>query len=76
VSVLKGHTAAVWAVLSLPSGDILTASADKTIKIWRDYKCIKTLTKHTDCVRGLALVPSVGFLSCGNDGYVCTLLFL
>ncbi|KYQ91773.1 hypothetical protein DLAC_07565 [Tieghemostelium lacteum] len=82
VSTLTGHEAAVWSVLSLPNGDIVSASADKTIKIWRKdannakvWKVYKTLTEHKDCVRGLALVPELGFLSCANDGLLMVWTF-
>lgn len=30
-------------------------------------RCIKTLKHHKDCVRGLALLPGIGFVSCAND---------
>eukprot|EP01133_Synstelium_polycarpum_P005625 gene5625-6489_t len=78
VAVLEKHQAAVWGVLGLPNGDIVTASADKLILIWRlvegekhKYAVYKTLTRHTDCVRGLALVPEIGgFVSCGNDSLI------
>jgi len=49
---------------------LLTASADKTIAMWKDGKKIKTITGHEDCVRSLALLPGIGFVSCGNDGAV------
>jgi WD40 repeat protein len=71
VQELKGHEHAVWSVLGLPNGDIATASADSTIKIWRgtvgSMQCIKTMKSHKDCVRGLALIPGIGFVSCAND---------
>ncbi len=71
VQVLSGHEHTVWAVLGLPNGDVVTGSADSTIKIWHgppgEMKCIKTLKHHRDCVRGLALLPDIGFVSCSND---------
>ena len=69
-AVLTGHEQAVWGVLCLDDGAILTASADKTIKRWRDGACEYTFQGHTDCVRALALVPGIGFLSTGNDGVI------
>src|ERR1700761_7053116 len=30
-------------------------------------RCVRTIKAHNDCVRGLALVPDVGFVSCAND---------
>jgi len=42
-------------------------SADKTVKLWRQNKAVKTFTGHNDAVRGLALVTDIGFASCSND---------
>ena len=46
------------------------ASADKTIKYWVQHKAMRTYEGHRDAVRGLALVPHVGFASCSNDRFV------
>lgn len=46
------------------------ASADKSIKLWHEHKQVRTYTGHTDAVRGLALVPDIGFASCANDRWV------
>ncbi|KAI8869965.1 PFU-domain-containing protein [Ramicandelaber brevisporus] len=46
---------------------LATASADKTIRLWRGGKCERILTGHTDVVRSLTRVPGVGFASCSND---------
>ncbi|XP_047985835.1 phospholipase A-2-activating protein isoform X2 [Leguminivora glycinivorella] len=68
---LKGHQAAVWAVVELGNGTYATASADKTIKLWKkDGSLITTLTGHTDCVRGLAVAGPDSFLSCSNDASI------
>lgn len=57
----------MWAVLGVDEDKTLTGSADKTIKLWEQHKCIATFTGHADAVRGLALVPDIGFASCSND---------
>lgn len=44
-----------------------TGSADKTIKLWQQHKLLQTFNGHTDAVRGLALLPDIGFASCSND---------
>ncbi|XP_061619717.1 phospholipase A-2-activating protein isoform X2 [Phyllopteryx taeniolatus] len=42
---LQGHSAAVWAVAMLPEqGLMLSASADKTIKLWKAGQCERTFT--------------------------------
>ncbi|KAF9168456.1 hypothetical protein DFQ26_007587 [Actinomortierella ambigua] len=70
VQTLEGHTQAIWGVIELEHNIVVTASADKTIGMWKDGKKFKTLTGHDDCVRSLALLPGIGFVSCGNDGAV------
>jgi phospholipase A-2-activating protein len=41
----SGHHGAVWSAIQLPSGDIVTGSADKTIKLWKkDGQIQHTLT--------------------------------
>ena len=40
--LLKGHQGPLWAVTQLPSGDVLTASADHTILQWQHGK-VRTL---------------------------------
>ncbi|KAF9916886.1 hypothetical protein BX616_002534 [Lobosporangium transversale] len=70
VHTLEGHAQAIWGVLELEHNVVVTASADKTIAMWKDGKKIKTITGHEDCVRALALLPGIGFVSCGNDGAV------
>ncbi|KAF9409483.1 hypothetical protein HW555_011158 [Spodoptera exigua] len=68
---LKGHQAAVWAAVELFNDTYATASADKTIKLWKkDGSIISTLTGHTDCVRDLAVANPETFLSCSNDASI------
>ena len=49
---------------------MLTASADRTVKLWRGEACVRTFSGHTDAVRTLACLPGLGFLSGSNDGTV------
>ena len=44
-------------------------SADRTIKMWKAGACQMTFTGHSDCVRGLAVLSALEFLSCSNDRY-------
>lgn len=71
-TTFSGHTAAVWSVLQLHNGNIVTASADKGIKIWsQDGQVLKNLQGHTDCVRGLADFPELArFVSVANDASI------
>lgn len=69
---LSGHQGTVWSAIQLSSGDIVTGSADKTIRVWDEGgRFQRTLTGHTDCVRGLAATSGSEFLSCANDATIC-----
>ncbi|GAV07214.1 hypothetical protein RvY_17083 [Ramazzottius varieornatus] len=77
IATLEGHAMAVWAVefvfSSTADGDVLlaTGSADKTVKIWNiSGKLIKTLSGHSDVVRGLVSLRSNEVLSCANDATI------
>lgn len=69
---LTGHVHAVWSVAFVARSFILTGGADKTIKRWciADGSFVMTYEGHQDCVRGLAVVNGLQFLSCSNDGTV------
>ena len=60
----------MWSVLPLDDGRVLTASADRTIKLWEGESCVQSYTGHEDVVRDLALLPGVGFVSASNDGTI------
>lgn len=74
VATLKGHEQSVWAVLAVDHDRVLTASADKTIRLWsisNPNKPLAVFGGHTDAVRGLTLLQGgESFASCGNDGNV------
>mmetsp|Transcript_40977 Transcript_40977/g.162226 ORF Transcript_40977/g.162226 Transcript_40977/m.162226 type:complete len:806 (-) Transcript_40977:1084-3501(-) len=67
--VFRGHEAAVWDAMGC-AGRIITASADKSIKLWdkANGTLLTTLAGHTDVVRNLAPAPEDGFFSVSNDG--------
>jgi phospholipase A-2-activating protein len=80
-TIADAHGSSVLALLALPDSDgFLSGSADKTIKRWdighttdsggnasSSLTPSKTITGHADTVRGLALMPNVGFLSASHD---------
>ena len=49
---------------------MVTASADKLIKLWKAGVNTHTLSGHTDAVRSLAVISSEEFLSASNDATV------
>ncbi|KAL1449471.1 hypothetical protein WDU94_001975, partial [Cyamophila willieti] len=68
---IRSHEMAVWGVVQLTNGIIVTGCADKTIKLHSEEGAfLKTLTGHTDCVRGLAILNNTDFISCSNDASI------
>ncbi|KAJ2787351.1 WD repeat protein Lub1 [Coemansia interrupta] len=67
---LRGHQQAVWSVLVMDDGSILTASADKVICRWNDGSLVRKYEGHTDCVRALVALPDGRFASAANDSSV------
>ncbi|KAL7003821.1 hypothetical protein U1Q18_004965 [Sarracenia purpurea var. burkii] len=74
VVTLRGHKRGIWSVEFSPVDQcVITASGDKTIKIWAisDGSCLKTFEGHTSSVfRASFLTCGVQFVSCGADGLV------
>ncbi|QDL12402.1 serine/threonine protein kinase [Brasilonema octagenarum UFV-E1] len=68
-STLTGHTDWVWSVAISPDGKTLvSASIDKTIKIWnlQTGELKSTLTGHTDSVNSVAISPDGKTLVSGS----------
>jgi phospholipase A-2-activating protein len=70
ITTLKGHSHAVC-VLAIGSNNlIITGSQDGNLNFWEAStgKLLKKKEKaHGDIIREIALVPSVGVLTCSND---------
>jgi len=50
--------------------DTSSGCGDNVIRLWRNGQEVMAFKGHTNCVRALAAFPPLGFLSCGNDGFV------
>lgn len=65
--VISGHEGPVLCLAVTEGGELLSGSGDKTIKRWRGTQCVATYKGHTDSVRGVAILPGVGFVSGSHD---------
>ncbi|KAI3428691.1 hypothetical protein D9Q98_007514 [Chlorella vulgaris] len=79
VQKLEGHEYQVTAVLVTSDGDIVSASLDKTIRVWRGGECVHVLRGHEAAVLCLLQLPNGDLLSGSGDctmrvwsGYTCT----
>ena len=64
INTLHGHTGAIYRLITLPNGNILSGSSDGTVREWSfEGKHIRTLEGHNGIVRGLA---------CNKDGIIFT----
>ena len=68
VVTLAGHTGLVISVAAAPDGRIITGSYDRSLKIWRDGVCVRTIQAHDRYIDCVAMLP-VGerFLSGSAD---------
>ena len=66
---LVGHKREVRDIKQLNNGWIITASNDKTIKVWDVYKkiCLQTLVSHYDIIFSLCIIDKNKFVSGGRD---------
>ncbi|KAL1616434.1 WD repeat protein Lub1 [Neofusicoccum ribis] len=75
-TVLRGHTASVWAVLAYDRKIVITGCADKQIRFFTtDGKLMRSVPGGPDVVRALCRLPTdhpsgAQFASAGNDGVI------
>ena len=67
VVTLAGHTGVVPGVAAASDGRIITASHDRTVKVWRDGTCERTILAHSDWVRAVAVLPGGARFVSGAD---------
>ena len=67
-STLKGHTEAIYSMVRLPTGQLASASQDKTIRFWDTDtgECKKILKGHTNDIVSVVMLPN-GQLASGSD---------
>jgi WD40 repeat protein len=71
VVTLAGHGGCVRCMAAAPDGRIITGSDDRTIKVWCDGACERTIQAHTNKVEVVAVLPGgVRFISGSFDGTV------
>ncbi len=70
LQILEGHAAGVNTVEVLPTGRLISASDDKTLRVWDISlsKSLKVLEGHTAWVLGVALMKDGRVVTASDDG--------
>ncbi|EMC94016.1 hypothetical protein BAUCODRAFT_74759 [Baudoinia panamericana UAMH 10762] len=70
VGVLHGHEAYIYSLAILPNGDIVSSSEDRTVRVWRNSKCIQTITHPAISLWTVAACPETGDIVSGASDNV------
>ncbi|KAI1505846.1 ubiquitin homeostasis protein lub1 [Biscogniauxia marginata] len=71
VGELRGHESFIYALATLPSGELVSSGEDRTIRIWRGSECVQTITHPAISVWTVAVCSANGDIASGaSDGVV------
>ncbi|EFX05187.1 polyubiquitin-binding protein [Grosmannia clavigera kw1407] len=70
VGVLHGHDSFIYALDSLPTGELVSSSEDRTVRIWRDTSCIQTITHPALSIWSVSVCQQTGDFATGASDSV------
>jgi phospholipase A-2-activating protein len=62
---LHGHEAYIYSIAISPNGDIVSAGEDRTVRVFRDGKCIQTITHPAISIWSVAVCEETGDIVSG-----------
>jgi phospholipase A-2-activating protein len=65
VASLQGHESFIYSLATLPSGELVSSSEDRTVKIWSGSECIQTITHPAISVWSVAACKETGDIVTG-----------
>ncbi|KAF6815511.1 polyubiquitin binding protein (doa1 ufd3) [Colletotrichum musicola] len=69
VGELFGHESFIYALTSLPSGELVSSGEDRTVRIWKGNECVQTITHPAISVWAVAANAETGDIVTGaSDG--------
>ncbi|KAK7973273.1 Polyubiquitin binding protein (Doa1 ufd3) [Apiospora saccharicola] len=69
VGELRGHDSFVYRLATLPTGEIVSAAEDRTVRVWSGFDCVQTITHPAISVWTVAACPESGDIVTGtSDG--------
>ncbi|TVY48414.1 Ubiquitin homeostasis protein [Lachnellula occidentalis] len=60
VAQMSGHESFVYSLVCSPSGELLSAGEDRTVRIWKGTECVQTITHPAISVWGVAVCAENG----------------
>ncbi|KAI1778719.1 PFU-domain-containing protein [Hypoxylon cercidicola] len=71
VGELRGHESFIYALTTLPSGELVSSGEDRTVRVWRDFDCVQTITHPAISVWTVSACPGTGDIASGaSDGVI------
>ncbi|TPX41099.1 hypothetical protein SeMB42_g04279 [Synchytrium endobioticum] len=67
---LHGHTAFVYSVSVLPSGEIVSSGEDRTVRVWKDGELTQTIPHPCTSVWTVTALPDGDIASGGSDSLI------
>jgi len=65
IAQLHGHENFIYSLTCLPTGELVSSSEDRTVRIWRDNRCVQTITHPAISVWSVACDSNTGDIVTG-----------
>ncbi|KAI1765650.1 PFU-domain-containing protein [Hypoxylon sp. FL1150] len=65
VGELHGHESFIYALATLPSGEIVSSGEDRTVRVWKGFDCVQTITHPAISVWSVTACPETGDIASG-----------
>ncbi|CAK7200881.1 WD repeat protein Lub1 [Sporothrix eucalyptigena] len=70
VGALQGHESFIYALDSLPTGELVSSSEDRTVRIWKGESCIQTITHPALSIWSISVCQKTGDFATGASDNV------
>ncbi|KAF1988782.1 PFU-domain-containing protein [Aulographum hederae CBS 113979] len=67
VAQLHGHTNFIYSLAALPSGEVVSCGEDRTLRIWKGFDCIQTITHPATSVWSVSVCAENGDIVSGSS---------
>jgi len=65
VAQLRGHENFIYSIVALPNGELVSASEDRTARVWRGTECVQTITHPAISIWSVAVCHENGDIVTG-----------